>query len=605
LRLLVLLAGAGGVGAVGYLGLLPSWGGSTDKTKPLSVAVSRGTLRIVVTERGNLESVKTVDGVCELAGYQNKIIQLTPEGNHVEKGEIVCRFDSAEIDKNIAQQEIKAKQAASKIETSLQEVEIAKNKGATQIDTAVVELTLGELDLEMYQKGTYLAETEKIQGDIGLKKKDYEEAKNQLEQIQGLVKKGFKTPNDLRVAETQAAGKELALKGAMTELMVKQKYEYKRKSTEFSSKVDQFRKKVEQARAETKASVSKAESEYEAAKATFTIEDQQLKEFRRQKEKTVIKAEQAGIVAYANEPYFDSSRQIREGATVYSRQKIFSLPDMSSMQVKVSIHESLIKKIKPGQTAEIRVDAFPNIVVIGKVKTVSQLADSNRNWLSGGVKEYSTVVNIEDAQGRAPAGDDVRGQNHGRRGAKRPPGPGPGRRPAQGEVLRLRGDAPGGGAPRGQGRRHQRIPGPDRRGAERRRLRQPRRADPRFGRVQGRQGTGPGQEDRPAVRQPAAGRLTRCDRSPSPEGDSHVQKLADSGPRGPQPDAPQTPDAAHRPRPDLRGLLGDRDARDRRGGEPGGPAPDRRVGGDQHHPEERQARRRREPVETVERELRL
>lgn len=395
MRLLALLAGAGGVGAVGYLGLLPSWGGSTDKTKPLSVAVSRGTLRIVVTERGNLESVKTVDGVCELAGFQNKIIQLTPEGNHVEKGEIVCRFDSAEIDKNIAQQEIKAKQAASKIETSLQEVEIAKNKGATQIDTAVVELTLGELDLEMYQKGTYLAETEKIQGDIGLKQKDYEEAKNQLEQIQGLVKKGFKTPNDLRVAETQAAGKELALKGAKTELMVKQKYEYKRKSTEFSSKVDQFRKKVEQARAETKASVSKSESEYEAAKATFTIEDQQLKEFRRQKEKTVIKAEQAGIVAYANEPYFDSSRQIREGATVYSRQKIFSLPDMSSMQVKVSIHESLIKKIKPGQTAEIRVDAFPNIVVIGKVKTVSQLADSNRNWLSGGVKEYSTVVNIE------------------------------------------------------------------------------------------------------------------------------------------------------------------------------------------------------------------
>ena len=75
---------------------------------------------------------------------------------------------------------------------------------------------------------------------------------------------------------------------------------------------------------------------------------------------------------------------------------------MTKMQVKVNIHESLIKKIKAGQKAEIRVDAFPNIVLRGMVKTVSQLADSNRRWMSGGVKEYTTVVtHREDARGRS------------------------------------------------------------------------------------------------------------------------------------------------------------------------------------------------------------
>ena len=49
---------------------------------------------------------------------------------------------------------------------------------------------------------------------------------------------------------------------------------------------------------------------------------------------------------------------------------------MTQMQVKVNIHESLIKKIKVGQKAEIRIDAFPNIVFVGTVKSVSQLADS-------------------------------------------------------------------------------------------------------------------------------------------------------------------------------------------------------------------------------------
>ena len=373
-----------------------SWGSAaSSRDKPVTSLVTRGTLRIIVTERGNLESVKTVDGVCELSGFQNKIIQLTPEGSKVEEGEIVCRFDSAEIDKNIAQQEIKSKQASTRIETSQQELEIAKNKGESEIIAATVELELGELTLEKYQKGDYVAESAEIKGSIALKTKSLNEAKNELDQFQGLVRKGFKSPSDLRTKESNYEGTALELEGAKSKLMVKEKFEYKLKSTEYKSKVDQSRAKVDQAKATAKASVAKAVSEFESAKATFAIEDQQLKDYQRQKEKTVIKAGLSGIVAYANDYYYDSSRQIREGATVYARQKIFSLPDMNSMQVKVSIHESLIKKIKIGQDAEIRVDAFPSVVIRGRVKTVSQLADSNRGWLSGGVKEYGTVISIE------------------------------------------------------------------------------------------------------------------------------------------------------------------------------------------------------------------
>lgn len=391
----MVILGAGLVGAAGYFGWVPSWGGPGRDERPLVVPVSKGTLKIVVNERGNLESCVTVDGTCELIGHQNKIIQLVPEGTHVEKGDIVCRFDSGEIEKNVAQQEIKVKQAASKIETSRQEVEIARNKGESEIIAADVELKLATLDLKMYKNGTYVAETEKIQGNIGDMTKKLQEAEDKLIKTKDLVKKGFKTKSDERTAKTEKEGLEVALQGVKSELMVKKEYEYERKTTEFSAKSEQARKKVEQAKATLSASLAKSESEYDAAKATHVIEDQQLKEFLRQKEKCIIRAEQPGVVAYANEPWYDSSRQIREGAMVYSRQKIFSLPDMSKMQVKVNIHESLIKKIKPGQTAEIRVDAFPNLVIVGKVKTVSQLADSNRGWMSGGVKEYTTVVTIE------------------------------------------------------------------------------------------------------------------------------------------------------------------------------------------------------------------
>jgi multidrug efflux pump subunit AcrA (membrane-fusion protein) len=66
------------------------------------------------------------------------------------------------------------------------------------------------------------------------------------------------------------------------------------------------------------------------------------------------------------------------------------------MQVKLNIHESLIKKIKVGQKAEIRIESFPGVVFQGTVTSVSQLADSTRPWMNGGAKQYPTVVNLDD-----------------------------------------------------------------------------------------------------------------------------------------------------------------------------------------------------------------
>ena len=294
-----------------------------------------GTLRIVVTERGNIESSVTVNGICEINATQIKIIQLVPEGTNVKKGDIVCKFDSSEIDKNIAQQAIKCKQAGARIDTTRQEMEIQRNKGESDFIAAKVELTLAGLDLEKYQKGDYPAETTKQKGEIGLKKKDLQESKNKLEQYQGLMKKGFKTPEQVRIQEMEVARYQLQYESSILELKVKENFEYKRKTTEHTAKVNQSTKKVEQARATAKAQMSKAASEYESAQATADIEQQQLKEYMKQKDKTVLRAEQPGIVAYANDSWYDSSRQIREGATVYSLQKVFTLPDMTRMQVKV------------------------------------------------------------------------------------------------------------------------------------------------------------------------------------------------------------------------------------------------------------------------------
>jgi HlyD family secretion protein len=397
-RLLGLVGGMGLVGCVGYFALIPAWSGSSRADRPLVAQVKRASLRITVTERGSLESCKTIDGICEVGG-QNKVVFLVPEGSRVKKGDVVCKLDDSEIKKNLAQQEIRVKQSLTRIETTRQDTEIQQNKSQNDIIAAKVDFSLAELDKEKYEKGDYPADSTKMEGEMRLKKKDVESESAKLEQYKSLMKKGFKTTEDVRIQTSMLAAKELDYSSSKQYLDVKKQYDFRRKTTEFTSKVDQARKRVELAQATARAELLKATSENESAKATEAIEEQQLNEYRKQKEKTVIAAAQGGIVAYANDVYYDASRQIREGATVYFQQKIFSLPDMSRMQVKVNTHESLVKKLKPGQPAEIRIDAFANTVFTGKVKSVSNLSDSSRPWTSGGVKEYPTIVTLDDLEG--------------------------------------------------------------------------------------------------------------------------------------------------------------------------------------------------------------
>ena len=51
---------------------------------------------------------------------------------------------------------------------------------------------------------------------------------------------------------------------------------------------------------------------------------------------------------------------------------------------------------EPGQDpVEIEVDALPGLTLRGQVQDVADFYDGTRHWLSGGVKEYETVIMID------------------------------------------------------------------------------------------------------------------------------------------------------------------------------------------------------------------
>lgn len=388
------------LGGLAYAGV--TWGLPNRKAAEVITArATRGDLVIPVTDRGELESAQSEQVVCEVEGG-GKIATIVPEGTRVKKGDEVARFDTDALQKAVNEQTIKWEQAVNKAKAALSELEVQKNKEMSEVDKAQLALDLAKIDLKAYEdkEGEYQVEVDKRQGAIELAKMELQRAKDELEFTQGLVKKGFAQLEQLPALELAVKSKDYTVSEKMSDLNVFRKFTSEKKRVELRAKSRDAERELERTKKSQEAATEKADNEVKASKKTSDLEEQHLKRFREQMEKCVVKAPSEGIVIYYNRRFWDESSRIRPGANVYFQQPIFTLPDLDNMQVKMKVHESVVKKVLKGMTATMTIEAFAGHVLNGKVKSVATLASNERYW-GGGVKEYEVVVTIDDLPSEA------------------------------------------------------------------------------------------------------------------------------------------------------------------------------------------------------------
>jgi HlyD family secretion protein len=184
-----------GIGWAGW-----SWATNGRKAADvLTAPATRGDLPITVVERGELESAKSVQVVCEVEGG-GKLATIVADGTPVKKGDEVARLDIDSLLKTVNEQEVKWEQADGKVKTAKSELEVQKNKAESEIAKAELALTLAKLDFESYEEGEYQVEVDKRKGQLELGKKELKEAEDNLDFTRGMVKKGFAQLEQIRCA---------------------------------------------------------------------------------------------------------------------------------------------------------------------------------------------------------------------------------------------------------------------------------------------------------------------------------------------------------------------------------------------------------------------
>ena len=329
--------------------------------------VKRVALPITVTEKGSLESAKNDVVYCQVEGTTT-ILTIMPEGTRVKKGDLVCELDSATLSESLTNQRISTEGAKAAYEQAKLTREVA------------------EIAVREYEDGIYGQDKATINGEIKLAESDLARAVDRVEWANRMFDKGYVSLAQKKTEELNLQKAQFALEQANSKLKVLEEFTKAKTIKELRSDVE------------------KALSDEKAKEQTYELEKQKEAKYERQIANCKLFAPGDGLIVYANDPgrnFGSNQPQIEEGASVRERQAIFSLPDITNMQVNAKIHESQLDRIASRMgsgtplKAKIRVDAFADQELDGTVSDVAPLPDPT-SFFSSDIKVYTSHIKIDN-----------------------------------------------------------------------------------------------------------------------------------------------------------------------------------------------------------------
>jgi HlyD family secretion protein len=376
--------------------LLPGCGADANasRSKPATATATKAPMRVTVTEGGALASARPVNVANEMEG-RSTIIYLIPEGAHVKEGDVVVRLDAADLKEKLNRQEIETEQAEASADSAAKKHDIQLSQNDSDIREAELKAKLAELDYNKYVNGDYPQEKLSFESEKKIAEEELKRAEDRAAWSRRLFEKNFITKTELEADELAAVKAKLKIDLAQKALEVLDVYEKDRQEKKLKAEYEEALAEITRVKARADAEANTTATDLKTKTRTADLAKTRLAEMRAQLDRSVIKAPASGFVVYQRQ---DRGRMgtepMAEGKQVNEREIILQIPDTRFMLVDVDVHESLVKKVRPGQRAFVRVDALPGKVFEGSVTKVSQVPSTANSWMNPDLKTYPTQVEI-------------------------------------------------------------------------------------------------------------------------------------------------------------------------------------------------------------------
>ncbi|MHC5038159.1 MAG: HlyD family efflux transporter periplasmic adaptor subunit [Planctomycetota bacterium] len=397
---LAVLAFVAGLAVHTYRSLMPPEEDREGRFLVNTYTVERGAMGEEMKIKGTVSGEKAEKiKPPRLRGTRCKITYVVPEGTPVEKGDVLARFDEADLRMRIEETErkiskVKADQFATQVE-----IEILEDAGDGQVRKSRFDWQTAEKELEMYREAELPLETRRKRLRVDEAETDFKRAETKHKHMPDLLDKDYVTLDRKREAKITLKKCEMALDRARSDLDVFLKY---------SNPLTLFRKtsNLTKAEKEYKTSESRIEKQLKnlnAAllqhKAELSRLEKNIAEYKDDLKKMVMESPTKGVVIYGDkdQPWMQARarQRMHVGQTVHRWLTMFTIPDTSKFKVTMKINEADIPNFKVDMAALVDIESAGLKDVPGKITKIPEVTAKGDWRTSTKVKEFEVEVTLE------------------------------------------------------------------------------------------------------------------------------------------------------------------------------------------------------------------
>jgi HlyD family secretion protein len=273
--------------------------------------VTAGPFEVWAVYDGSLESRVQKD-IMSFMGGSAAIMELAPEGAAVREGDVLVRFDSSQVERDILK--LERDYAAAKAEYE------GLSKAKLPLELRDLEVRLGDARVSSESERGYLEDCRQLR----------EEA---------------------LISEQEVKQQEIKVEAAKAQV----------ENIEFQ--LDLTKKYLHP-------------SALERAQAAMTSAEQELNIAKQQLQNCSVKAPADGMVVYRPVHVGGEYRTVRVGDTLYRNLPFMALPDMSRPVVQCNVPESELSLVRIGSEVRVVPVAYSDLKLAGHVESVGSMAQS-------------------------------------------------------------------------------------------------------------------------------------------------------------------------------------------------------------------------------------
>lgn len=396
-------------------------------------ALERMDLTNTLSVSGNIQSADVKKVYQEAAGA-GKALQVNVEvGDTVAEGDVLCVFDSTDLEKDYEKSRLQAEQSEKSAQISLDSAQNSYNTGVIAQEQAVraakqnleamqdalttaeeqyndaledynsgkLELTL-QVDAEYTQAQYAYTSAKKVSNDLYLAMRDAEHAlESATEENREELERAYNAANsEYQAAQVQTDNAKAAFDAA--------REVYENKDTQVESLLDDYRDAVTDAQenvSDAEVALQEAEEQRELAlhgysnsvssaqiAADQTVTEMNLADAQENIDKCTVTAPAAGTV---------TAVYVNEGESNASGSLLFVIENLEELEIVTSVREYDIASLAVGMPAEIKTDATGDTVYSGQVKDIAITAqkDAYGNTVSSSNAEFDVTLSVDPGEG--------------------------------------------------------------------------------------------------------------------------------------------------------------------------------------------------------------